>query len=57
MKSLKGLIPSLVNNLGQLSPDQLAFAANGFGIPGLAIQSCQEDFVNFVKCLKPRTIL
>jgi hypothetical protein len=47
-KSFKGLIPSLMQNLSELSPDKLAFAANGFGIPGLDIQQCgHESFVNY----------
>lgn len=46
MKSFKGMIPSVINDFSQLSPDKLLFALNGFGIPGLDIQSCEEPFTN-----------
>lgn len=45
VKSLKGLIPSLIKNIMEFSPDKLAFAAAGFGIPGLEIQQC-EPFID-----------
>lgn len=45
IKSLKGLIPSLIKNITEFSPDKLAFAAAGYGIPGLEIQQC-EPFIN-----------
>ena len=44
IKSLKGLIPSLIKNISEFSPDNLVFAASGFGIPGLEIQQC-EPFI------------
>ena len=44
IKNFKGLIPSLLNNLTDLSPDKFAFVAMGYGIPGLEVQKC-EGFV------------
>lgn len=44
IKSMKGLIPSLINNLNEISPNQLLYAAMGFGIPGMELQKCEENF-------------
>lgn len=49
IKSAKGLIPSLLKNLTELSPDKFAFIAQGYGIPGLKIQKCEESFINYNK--------
>ena len=46
IKSMKGLIPSLINNLNQMSPNQLVYAAMGYGIPGLELQKCEEFIGN-----------
>lgn len=45
IKNFKGLIPSLVNDMLDLSPDKIFAVASGQGVPGFAVQHCDEGFV------------
>jgi hypothetical protein len=44
IKNFKGLIPSLVNDMLDLSPDKIFAVASGQGVPGFAVQHCDEGF-------------
>ncbi len=43
---MNGLIPSLINDMVEISPDKLMSAAMGQGVDGLDIQKCDEAFTN-----------
>jgi hypothetical protein len=45
VKGLNGLVPSTINTLSQLTPDNFMGILNGYSVPGLEIQNC-ENFTN-----------
>lgn len=44
IKNFKGLIPSLMNDMLDLSPDKIFAVASGEGVPGFSVQHCDEGF-------------
>jgi hypothetical protein len=43
VKSLKGLVPSIINDITQLNPDSLTGIMNGYSVPGVDIQQCMDE--------------
>jgi hypothetical protein len=46
IKNLNGLIPSIIEDLTKVSPDKMVAIAMGQGVPGFALQHCDESFIN-----------
>ena len=50
VKGMKGLIPSIINDVSQLSPDSIVGIMQGYSVPGVDIQQCaNENFNNYNK--------
>jgi len=50
LKGMKGLIPSIINDVSQLNPDSLVGIMQGYSVPGVDIQQCaNENFNNYNK--------
>jgi hypothetical protein len=48
LRNMKGLIPSIVNDVSQLNPDSIIGLMNGYSVPGVDIQQCtDEHFENY----------
>jgi len=43
VKSMKGLVPSIINDITQLNPDSLTGIMNGYSVPGVDIQQCMDE--------------
>jgi hypothetical protein len=57
VKSLKGLVPSIINDISQLNPDSLTGIMNGYSVPGVDIQQCiDEHFENISKSNQDKNI-
>ena len=46
IKNLNGLIPSIIEDMSKISPDKMVAIAMGQGVPGFALQHCDESFIN-----------
>jgi hypothetical protein len=52
VKGMKGLIPSIINDVSQLNPDSIVGIMQGYSVPGVDIQQCaNENFDNYNKGL------
>ena len=45
--NVKGLIPSIANDVLEIAPDKIIAAAMGESIPGVDIQKCEEGYINY----------
>jgi hypothetical protein len=46
VKGLQGLVPSMINSISQLTPDNFMGILNGYSVSGLEIEKCSEHFSN-----------
>lgn len=44
VKGMKGLIPSIINDVMQLNPDSINGIMNGYSVPGVDIQQCPDEY-------------
>lgn len=44
VKGMKGLVPSIINDITQLNPDSINGIMNGYSVPGVDIQQCMDEY-------------
>jgi hypothetical protein len=55
LRGLKGLVPSMVNDISQITPDSLLGILQGYSVPGVDIQQCDtENFIDYGNSNKNR---
>jgi hypothetical protein len=57
VKGMKGLVPSIINDVSQLNPDSIYGIMNGYSVPGVDIQQCpNEYFDNYNLSVEPKKL-
>ena len=52
LQSMKGLVPSIINDISQLNPDSIMGIMNGYSVPGVDIQQCMDEPFDNYKSIK-----